>query len=291
MQEASPVEDEQTVPVFHEPPAAWARRQVLGLAYALKPDRIRDLPGLAGIAARDLLSPTTGLPDPANALTRPDGLCGLARDLSVPTLVKAYAAGLYPFSHIGPQKWWSPSQRCVLFLEETHIAKRLRAHLRQARFRVTFDEAFDRVMMACAAPDTRRVPLTWITPAIMRRFSALHRAGHAHSFEVWDGEGALVGGGYGVASGGVFVIESRFAVVPNTSKIGFMVLAWHLQRWGFRLADNKRTHPNVVDMGFRDVPRADYLGILHAAPQPAMRAGRWMVEAGSAEVGNWVPAG
>ncbi|MGQ4272755.1 leucyl/phenylalanyl-tRNA--protein transferase [Terrihabitans sp. B22-R8] len=277
-------------PDFRESGSAWARRVVLGFAYALKPSRIADIPGLLQISSTGLLRPGSALPDPHHALRRPEGLCGLAHDLSVPTLVEAYARGLYPFSHVGPQKWWSPSQRCVLFFEDTHIAKRLRAHLRQARFRVTFDEAFDRVMIACAQPDTRRVPLTWITPAIMRAFSSLHRAGHAHSFEVWDSEGALVGGGYGVASGGVFVVESRFARVSNTSKFGFMVLNWHLQQWGFSLVDNKRVHPNVVDMGFRDIPRADYLNLLQTSPQPKVPAGRWTASAGMADIADWQPA-
>jgi leucyl/phenylalanyl-tRNA---protein transferase len=288
--DAAPTEPNARVPQFRETPAAHLRRLALGTAYALKPSRVRDLPGLWAITARDLVNPRRGLPDAQGAATRPDGLCGIAQDLSVPSLVQAYAAGMYPFSHIGPQKWWSPSQRCVLFLEETHIAKRLRAHLRQARFTVTFDRAFDRVMMACAEPETRRVPLTWITPSIMTAFSALHRAGHAHSFEVWDGEGALVGGGYGVASGAVFVIESRFARVANTSKIGLMVLNWHLQHWGFRLSDNKAPNQNVVEMGYSDIPRGEYLALLQELPAPRQGPGRWRAEVGSAEVGNWVPA-
>jgi leucyl/phenylalanyl-tRNA--protein transferase len=275
--------------VFRESVSARARRLVLGTAYALKPERIGDLPALWRMTAGDLLGRSRVLPDPRCALVRPDGLCGVASDLSVPVLVQAYAGGLYPFSHVGPPKWWCPAERCVLFLEETHLAKRLRAHMRQARFSVTFDRAFDRVMQACAAPDTRRVPLTWITPRIMTAFSALHAAGHAHSYEVWEGEGALVGGGYGVASGGVFVIESRFASVPNTSKMGLMVLNWHLQHWGFALVDNKRPNQNVLDMGFRQIPREEYLAILRDAPAPRIGPGRWRVEAGLAEVAAWQP--
>jgi leucyl/phenylalanyl-tRNA--protein transferase len=275
---------------FAESPGARMRRWALGTAYALKPERLGDIPGIWAVAARDLVRPTPSLPDPRHALERPDGLCGLAHDLSVPVLVEAYARGLYPFSHVGPLKWWSPAERCVLFPAETHIAKRLRAHMRQARFSVTFDTAFGRVMQACAAPDTRRVPLTWITPRIMTAFSALHTAGHAHSYEVWDGAGALIGGGYGVVAGGVFVIESRFAAVPNTSKIGLMVLNWHLQHWGFTLVDNKRPIQNVLDMGFRQIPRDDYLGILRDAPAPRVGPGRWQVEADVAEVAGWQPA-
>ena len=52
------------------------------------------------------------------------------------------------------------------------------------------------------------------------------------SFEVWNERGDLVGGGYGVAVGGAFVTESQFSREPNTSKIGFTVLNWHLAHWG-----------------------------------------------------------
>ena len=69
--------------------------------------------------------------------------------------------------------------------------------------------------------------------------------------------GELAGGGYGVAIGGAFVTESQFSREPNTSKIGFTVLNWHLARWGFAFNDGKVMTPTCRDMGFREIARGE----------------------------------
>ena len=54
------------------------------------------------------------------------------------------------------------------------------------------------VMRRCAAATPDR-PATWITDDFVASYSELHRRGHAHSVEVWEGD-ELVGGLYGVTS-------------------------------------------------------------------------------------------
>src|SRR3954462_15768340 len=73
----------------------------------------------------------------------------------------------------------------------------------------------------------------------MAAYAEAFDAGHAHSFEVWNADGDLVGGGYGLAFGRMFSTESQFSFEPNTSKIGFTVLNWHLAHWGFVLNDGQ----------------------------------------------------
>lgn len=264
--------------LFRETLDDTLRRWALGLVWPLKPERIGGVPGLAWMWVRELLLPAGGLPDPEAALDKPLGLAGFARDLSVPTLMAAYGRGLYPFGHVGSPKWLSPPERSVLFLDEFHVSKRILSRMRQNRHTVTFDADFEGVVKACAEPRPGKLPLTWITPRIMRAYGELFDAGHAHSFEVRDKAGDLVGGGYGVAVGGVFVIESQFARESGASKIGFAVLIRHLARWGFRLADNKLLTDNVAQMGFRDIPRSEYLARL-AEESSAGRSGRWHAEA------------
>ena len=72
------------------------------------------------------------LPDPETALRNPDGLAGICTDLSVPVLLEAYAKGLFPLAHVGPQKWWAPAERMVSFPDEVHIAKNVRRLLELA---------------------------------------------------------------------------------------------------------------------------------------------------------------
>jgi leucyl/phenylalanyl-tRNA---protein transferase len=247
--------------------------------------RLGALLPLGRLYAAHLASGSKDLPDPGT-LHESCELAGIAADLSSPTLMQAYTRGLFPHGHFGPAKWFSPAKRGVLRLDEFHISSRLRSMMRQGRYRITFDRDFERVIKGCAARRQGRPHLTWITPRIMHTYARLFDEGHVHSFEAWNSEGALAGGGYGVATGRVFVIESQFFRESNASKIGFSVLAWHLAEWGFALADNKWLTPTTAQMGFREMPRADYLRRLSVLADDTVRPGRWEAEADSKTVAN-----
>jgi len=275
--------------LFRESVADMAERWLLGLAWAARPARMRSLPNLARLCLREWMAPDYALPDPERALDQPPGLAGIAHDLSVPTLLAAYRRGLYPLAHVAPVKWWSPPQRSLLFFDELHIAKRLRRQMRQGLYTVTFDRDFDAVIAGCAGHRAGRWHLTWITPRIMHAYAALYDAGFAHSFEVWNERGELAGGGYGVAIGGAFATESQFSREPNTSKIGFTVLNWHLAHWGFAFNDGKLMTPTCRDMGFREVPRREFLARLGGAEHRQGKNGRWTLEADMAAIAGWRP--
>jgi leucyl/phenylalanyl-tRNA--protein transferase len=275
--------------LFRESLANIAERWALGLAWALMPSRIAGVPNLLRLCTREFLAPDFALPDPERAFDQPPGLAGIVHDFTMPTLLSAYRRGLYPFAHVGPLKWWSPPRRSVLFFDELHIAKRLRRQMRQDGYTVTFDLDFEGVIAGCAGHRAGRWHLTWITPKIMRAYAELYDAGHAHSFEVWNARGELAGGGYGVAVGGAFVTESQFSREPNTSKIGFTVLNWHLARWGFAFNDGKLMTPTCRDMGFREIPRSEYLFKLALVERKPGKSGRWQVEADLATVAGWQP--
>jgi len=276
--------------LFRESPAAAVERWALGTAWALSPKRISGVPNLLRLCFDEFLAPDYALPEPERAAAAPPGLAGIVHDLSLPVLIAAYRRGLYPFAHIAPLKWWSPPLRSVLFFNELHIAKRLRRQMRQGQYKVTFDRDFDQVIAACAGNRDGRWHLTWITPKIMRAYADLFDAGYAHSFEVWNERGELAGGGYGVAVGGAFVTESQFSREPNTSKIGFTVLNWHLAHWGFEFNDGKLMTPTCRDMGFREIPRRDYLQRLLVADRLAGKSGRWQTEANIAAIADWKPS-
>lgn len=266
------------------------QRCILGTAWALRPCRISGLPTLGRMWLSDLARPALALPNPDDALANPPGLCGFVHNLSVKTLIEAHSRGLYTFAHFGPLKWMAPPERCVLDFADFHMSKRLRSRLRQNRHHVTFDRDFERVISACAGRRDGKWHLTWITPQIMQAYCALHDAGYAHSFEVWSSDGALVGGGYGVAVGGAFTIESQFTHESHSSKIGFAVLNWHLAKWGFVLNDNKGPTKNTLDMGFKVMPRAEFQARLAQAMRLPDRLGPWQVEADLPTVAQWQPS-
>ena len=95
----------------------------------------------------------------------------------------------------------------------------------------------------------------------MQLYSRLHAMGHAHSFEVWNGGGELVGGGYGLAVGRVFFTDP-VQPEPNTSKIGFASLNHHLAKWGFAANDGKDWSFPLQQAGMKLVPRAEYERLL-----------------------------
>jgi leucyl/phenylalanyl-tRNA--protein transferase len=273
--------------LFGEAPADIARRWVLGTAWALKPVRIGALPDLFRALARDWLTRPRELPNPVSAPQ--SGLAGIVHDLTMPTLIEAYRRGLYPLAHAGPLKWWSPPLRSVLFFDEFHMSNNLRRLMRQDRYTVTFDREFEAVIKACAGRREGRWHLTWITPRIMRVYADAFDAGQAHSFEVWNRDGELVAGGYGLAIGAAFTFESQFAHEANASKLGMSVLNWHLARWGYRFNDGKLIGPLWSSVGFREIPRGEFLARLSEAVDARGKPGRWQVEADPAAVSKWQP--
>jgi leucyl/phenylalanyl-tRNA--protein transferase len=166
----------------------------------------------------------------------------------------------------------------VLYPHETHIEKNLRRLIRQGRYAITFDRDFAAVMRACAEPRSGKTPLTWITPKMMRAFWALHEQGHAHSVEIWDRDSRLVGGLYGLAAGGVFFGESQFSFVRDASKMAVAALHCHLAHWGFGLRDAKWQTEHLASLGFREIPRAEFLRELEAHAWKDGRVGRWSVD-------------
>jgi len=164
------------------------QRWVLGLLWSLKPPRLYGVPATLLMLARHYtgLGPAPGtLPDPAQALRFPDGLAGICTDMSVPTLTAAYAKGLFPLAHIGPQKWWAPAERIISFPDSGHISKNVRRLLRVEQFEVTFEYRFRRGHRGLCRASSRTAALTWIRPDIIAAYRALHEAGYAHSVEVW----------------------------------------------------------------------------------------------------------
>ncbi len=285
---AAPAADRRAA-LFRENFADVAERWVLAAAWGLSPKRIGGLPNLARLYFHEMLAPDYALPDPERALDNPPGLAGIVHDLTLATLLSAYRRGLYPLAHVAPLKWWSPPQRSVLLFKNFHMSNNLRRLMRQGRYSVTFDRDFDAVIAGCAGRREGRWHLTWITPRIMRAYAQAYDAGHAHSFEVWNEAGELVAGGYGMAIGSGFTFESQFTHESNASRIGAAVLTWHLAKWGYRYNDGKLIGPLWENMGFRDMPRREFLALLADAVRLPGKNGRWQVETDLDTVSRWQP--
>ena len=277
---AAALKPHEAEPRFQETLTQRLRRWVLGAFYALKPSRIALLPRIWLMTIVYYLTPRPQR-DWLPAFPRyysDRGLVGISDDLSVRALVENYARGLFPVCHIGPIKWWCPEERAVLDPAETHISHNTRRTLRRHDYTITMDKDFAGVMEACARPRDGKVPLTWITPQIMRAYWRAHEAGYAHSVEVWDEQGNLVGGLYGLTIGKVYFGESKFSRVRDASKIATAYLHRHLAAWGYRLCDAKWMTPHLETLGFYPMPRDQFLSLLPWYLEEPTPAGRWEID-------------
>ncbi len=183
------------------------------------------------------------------------GLLMVGADLSVDRLLLAYRSGIFPwYDGDNPILWWSPEPRALLSSESLHVSRSLARTLRRGRFRLTVDRAFSEVVRGCA----ERSEGTWITSEMLEAYEALHAEGHAHSFEVWDGE-VLGGGLYGVHIGGLFAAESMFHRRCDFSKIAVVTAVRSLFRAGVTLFDVQFSTPHLASLGCFEVSRAEYL--------------------------------
>ena len=180
--------------------------------------------------------------------------------IPVPVLLKAYRNGLFPMAHDDGELYWhDPDPRAIFPLEELVPDTRTARHLRSPEIRITIDKAFGTVIEACSDRSE-----TWIDPRIIGSYVELHRAGHAHSVEVWRND-ELVGGIYGVSIGGAFFGESMFNRRNNMGKVAFHALVEHLRSNGFELFDTQYLNPFTEKLGAIEIPRNRYLELLALA--------------------------
>ena len=116
----------------------------------------------------------------------------------------------------------SPDPRCVLIPAQLKVRSSMRVLFNKRAFRVTFDQDFEAVIRNCAEVHRTGQEETWISEHFIKAYRRLHKAGYAHSVEVWDDHEQLVGGFVRCPIGKVFFGESMFSKQSNASKYGFI---------------------------------------------------------------------
>ncbi|MBW8860957.1 MAG: leucyl/phenylalanyl-tRNA--protein transferase [Acidobacteria bacterium] len=156
-------------------------------------------------------------------------------DLAPATLISAYRSGLFPMTLEdlgGAIAWWSPDPRGILPLDNLRVTKSLRQSAK--RYEVRVDTCFEAVILACGDPSRES---GWITADFVDAYTELHRLGWAHSVEVFDREGRLAGGLYGVRVNRLFAGESMFYVQRDASKVALVALVGLMRSSGMSLLD------------------------------------------------------
>jgi len=190
-------------------------------------------------------------------------------DLEPSTLIDAYRRGLFPMPVPDVDDvlgWWSPDPRGIIPLDGLRVTRSLRQSAK--RFEVRVDTCFDAVMRACGDPSREH---GWITDEFLEAYCVLHELGWAHSVEVFDREGELAGGLYGIRIGRFFAGESMFHRQRDASKVALLSLVTLMQESGMTLLDTQWSTGHLASLGAIDIPRADYLRLLADAIGPASR--------------------
>jgi leucyl/phenylalanyl-tRNA--protein transferase len=207
--------------------------------------------------------------------THSSGLLAVGGDLSPARLLEAYRRGIFPwYSENEPILWWSPSLRLILDLDDFKISRSLRKTLKKQTFRVSFDQAFNEVMQACATVPRQGQPGTWITDEMRAAYERLHRMGYAHSVETWL-NGELAGGLYGVSLGKAFFGESMFHQRTDASKVALAALVERLKSWHFHFIDAQMTTQHLLSLGAKELPRQVFLKRLMEALKSPSKKGKW----------------
>ncbi len=198
-------------------------------------------------------------PDPREAYA---DIVVIGGALTAENLLRAYRRGIFPWPIEGwPLTWFCPEERAILEFKDLHVPRSLRQIRKRAPFHFTIDQDFPAVIRHCAQIERRDEAGTWITPQMIRAYSELHRAGHAHSVEAWAGD-QLVGGLYGVDAGGAFAGESMFYLRPSASKLALLHLIDYLQSRGAEWLDAQVMTPHIAALGAQAIPRDEFLNKL-----------------------------
>jgi leucyl/phenylalanyl-tRNA--protein transferase len=190
-------------------------------------------------------------------------LIAVGGDLAPATLINAYRRGIFPMEVTalqGALGWWSPDPRGIVPLDGLRVTRSMRQSAK--RFEIRVDTCFEAVMRACGDPSRED---GWITEEFIAAYTTLHQLGWAHSVEVFDREGRLAGGLYGVRINGLFAGESMFHAQRDASKVALMALVQLMRDTGLHLLDVQWRTEHLASLGAVEVSRAHYLGLLTIA--------------------------
>jgi len=199
------------------------------------------------------------------------GLLAAGADLGVNRLLEAYGQGVFPwFNPDQPVLWWSPDPRMVLQIKDFKLHRSLRKTLARyaahPQFELCFDRSFDQVIEACSQSPREGQKGTWIVPAMVDAYKALHQAGHAHSVETWL-DGKLVAGLYFVCIGRAVFGESMFSTISDGSKMALAALVQVCAHQGIVAIDCQQNTAHLASMGAQEMSRAEFLALTHKAKQ------------------------
>lgn len=196
---------------------------------------------------------------PPPHLANEEGLLAVGGELSTARLLNAYRHGIFPwYDETTVPLWWCPDPRFVLFPHKLNVSKSMKQVLKRGAFTFTTNNAFAEVIAACAQMQRPGQQGTWITEEVEEAYIALHKLGHAHSYEAWK-DGKLAGGFYGIRMGKFFFGESMFSRESNASKAAFITFVKAFEAEGGELIDCQVETLHLASLGAELISREAFL--------------------------------
>ena len=194
------------------------------------------------------------------------GLIGIGGTASVENLLEAYSQGIFPWPWSDEYiAWFSPPLRGILYFQDLHISRSLKKILKHHQWTFAINKNFRGVISACAKVDNRTDQKgTWITAELIDGYCSLHDAGHAVSYEAYNGD-TLVGGLYGVRTKNYFSGESMFYSEDNASKAVLVYAVEHLVSQNVTWMDCQVVTPTTQQFGAIEIKRNSFLKELKKA--------------------------
>jgi len=207
---------------------------------------------------------------PAPQYGEEDGFIAIGGDLSFDRLLLAYTNGFFPWYDFRKSPeicWYCPVNRFVIFPPEVHISHSMRTLINKKKYEVTVNKDFEGVIRNCSRLRYDEEG-AWLGEDMIEAYINLHKEKFAASVEVWNENGELCGGLYGVTINRCFIGESMFSIEPNTSKLALIFLAMKMRRMeGSSFIDCQLETPHLKSMGGRYISYETYIRILKDLPQ------------------------
>ncbi len=220
---------------------------------------------------------TVQFPDPLQA--DDEGLIAVGGELSPEYLISAYAQGVFPwFSEEHPIMWWSPNPRLVLIPKDFKLRKSLKQVINSNKYHVKIDTNFKDVIENCAQIPRPEQDGTWITDDMKKAYVEMHELGFAHSFEIYNQPGQLVGGLYGISLGKAFFGESMFFKERDASKVALFNLVEFCKQNSFHFIDAQQSTSHMISLGAKEITRKDFLDDLNKSLQFPTMKGAWKLK-------------
>lgn len=191
-------------------------------------------------------------------------------------LVLCYKYGVFPWYEWNDSGvFFFPSKRFVIPVGTVKVPKSIKSAFNQRKFTISIDSSFHTVINYCKDVKRKDQKGSWISDKFVNIYSELHSMGYAHSVEVWDHEGNLAGGLYGVSIGKIFTGESMFSLQSGASRFALIALDNILSALEFKYIDCQLINPYLETFGGQNIHKTEFFNIIRGNMFEKTLRGNW----------------